>query len=469
MSDNITKPAVREIIDDFAKELEQRKRKGAKPSFEVIYFRNEHIKYIERRIFEVPVELLRFRKDNGRIASDVLSYERNKGPLSETSEEAQRFIRKFLEDKDPEKTSELINSIKHSGQRDAAIVTADGFLINGNRRKVALERLWEETRDDKYQWMKVVILPSKNDEGGPPKLKEIEQIENRYQLQSEGKSEYYNFDRALSMRRKIQLGMTLEEQLRDDPNFAKLPTKEFNKVLKNYEEEFIEPLKCIDQYLEHLGRSGLYYTISTGISDRQGRWQAFLDYYKHVRKKLDDGYKRMKIGVDEDETGDVEEIAFKIIRKREFPGLPKVHKIMRDLPMLLNNKEAKKELFKLRDIEFELPEEDCFDEDGYEYDERKKDQIWNTKHQETLIRQVKRAKQIIEHEKERETPLTLIEAALKKLEHENMDLTSIDILNDYKQAREMLVEIQKVAGDLESELFNLKKNLNKLSDKFGKL
>ncbi|MEX1014016.1 MAG: hypothetical protein WDZ80_02540, partial [Candidatus Paceibacterota bacterium] len=255
----------------------------------------------------------------------------------------------------------------------------------------------------------------------------------------------------------------------DDPNFAKLPTKEFNKVLKNYEEEFIEPLKCIDQYLEHLGRSGLYYTISTGISDRQGRWQAFLDYYKHVRKKLDDGYKRMKIGVDEDETGDVEEIAFKIIRKREFPGLQKVHKIMRDLPMLLNNKEAKKELFKLRDIEFELPEEDCFDEDGYEYDERKKDQIWNTKHQETLIRQVKRAKQIIEHEKERETPLTLIEAALKKLEHENMDLTSIDILNDYKQAREMLVEIQKVAGDLESELFNLKKNLNKLSDKFGKL
>lgn len=460
MNDTLTKSTTREIIEDFADDIKKRRRKGAKPSFEVIYFRDEHRKHIERDVMEVPVELLRFRKDNGRITSDVLSYEQNFGPLSERSEDAQKVLRKFLEDKDPEKTKELINSIKHSGQRNAAIITADGFLINGNRRKMALEKLWEETKDEQYQWMKVVILPGKDDEGGPPTLKEIEQIENRYQLQSEGKSEYYNFDRALSIRRKIELGMSLEEQLRDDPNFAKLPPKEFQKEVIKYDDEFIKPLKCIDRYLDQLGRSGLYSSISSGISDREGRWQAFLDYSNKVRKKLDVEYNRIKMGIDEDETGDVEEVAFKIIRKREFPDLPKVHKIMRDLPKLLAIKESKKELLKLLQIDNDLPDEDRFDKDGKEYDERKKDQIWNAKHQTILIRQVKRAFKIFEREKECETPLTLLEAALKKLEHENMDPKAVNV-PDIPKAMGLAKKVKEVADSLESEFYHLKKNQKK--------
>jgi hypothetical protein len=140
--DSITKPAIRDIIDDFAQDIEHNKQKGAKPSKEVIYFRNWAVNNDEQQVWEVPIELLRFRKENGRIKSDVLSYERNHGPLSETSAEAQEIIRKFLEDKDPEKNKELVNSIKHTGQRNAAIITADGFLINGNRRK--MERISSE-------------------------------------------------------------------------------------------------------------------------------------------------------------------------------------------------------------------------------------------------------------------------------------------------------------------------------------
>lgn len=469
MTNMITKPIVREIIQDFASEIKKRKRTGVKPSFEVIFFREEHRKNIERPVYEVPIELLRFRKDNGRIASDIIGYEKNYGPLLEKSDDAQAVIREYLEKKDPPKTIELINSIKHSSQRNAAIITADGFLINGNRRKVAIEKLWEETKDERYHWMKVVILPGVDDEGGPPTIKEVEQIENRYQLQSEGKSEYYNFDRALSIRRKIDLGMTLEEQLRDDPNFVKLPQKEFIKVVRKYEDEFIKPLECIDRYLEQLVREGLYYTISTGISDREGRWQAFLDYYNHVKTKLDDEYKRNKYTIiKEDETGEAEEIAFKIIRKREFKDLPKVHKIMRDLPKWFNNEESKKELFNLLEINNELPYDDCYDEDGNEYDERKKDQIWSAKHSTKLHRHVKNAQRIVEHERERETPITLMDAAIKKLEHENMDLTSIEILENYKLVREKLVKIQEIACNLESEWYNLKKNINKLKDKFGK-
>lgn len=468
MNSKITKPAVREIIEDFAEEIQNRKRRGAKPSVEVIYFRDEHRKNIERDVYEVPTDLLRFRKDNGRIASDVYSYERNKHPLVEESEECQEILRGFLEKKDPEKTSELINSIEHSGQRNAAIITADGFLINGNRRKMALAKLKEETQDEKYKWMKVVILPGARDEGGSPALKEIEQIENRYQLQSEGKSEYYNFDKALSMRRKKELGMTLEEQLRDDPKYAKLPLKQFNKEVKKKENEFLKPLECVDDYLKSLEREGLYHTVSQGISDKSGRWQAFLDYSSHVKKKLDDSFQREKMGIKEDEIGEVEEIAFKIIRKREFKDLPKVHKIMRELPKWLKNPDAKKELQKLLDIDMDLSEDEMHDEDGKEYDERKKDQIWSAKNSTELHKYVINAQKLVQQERGRETPITLIEAAIKKLEHENMDLSSVDILTHYKEVREKLVQIQDIASGLESEWFDLNKKALKLSAKYAR-
>ena len=37
------------------------------------------------------------------------------------------------------------------------------------------------------------------------------------------------------------------------------------KLLKFIREEFLQPLECIDRYLEVLGREGLYNTISANI------------------------------------------------------------------------------------------------------------------------------------------------------------------------------------------------------------
>jgi len=464
-NDQITRPAQREIIEDFADEINNKKEKGPKPSTEVIYFRREHIDRKERQVYQVPIQCLRFRKDNGRITSDIKSYEKLNEPLLERSDNAQSVIRKFLREKDPELTKTLTNSILHSGQRDPAIITCDGFLINGNRRKLVLEELSKVKKE--FQFMKVVILPGKNDPGGPPTLLEIEQIENRYQLQSEGKAEYYKFDLALSIRRKIELGMSLEDQLRDDPNYTNLAPNEFRKKLKEYEEDYLKPLDCIDTYLEYLGRAGLYNSISKGISDREGRWQAFLDYYKYIYKKLEDDIKRMNLGIEEDESGDVEEIAFKIIRQRDFPDMPKVHKIMRDLPKWIGNKDAKKELFKLLDIDLKLSPGECFDDEGNEIDERRKDLIWSAKHRSTLINQVKKARRLYERDKEKETPITLLEAALRKLEHENMQPDRINIA-DQPKAMALAKQIKEVANQLESEFFKYMKDVKKLKDKYSR-
>ena len=277
----IKKDTAREIIDDFAREIAAAKRPGGKPLKDVIDFRNEQRDGIERDVYYVPIGLLRYRKDNGRISSDVLHHEKEHGILDEKSETAQKIVRGFLEQKDKEKTAVLTRALEHDGQRDPAIITCDGFLINGNRRKTALERLGEMPKhkgDPQFTSMRVVMLPGKGDPGGPPTQLEIEEIENRYQLQSEGKAEYYAFDRALSIRRKIEFGMSLEHQLRDDPNYAQLDEKKFSEAVKKTVAEYLKPLECIDRYLSGIGKEGLYKIVSTGIADREGRWQAFYDY-----------------------------------------------------------------------------------------------------------------------------------------------------------------------------------------------
>jgi hypothetical protein len=218
----ITRDAPREIIEDFAKEIEKRKTPTAKPSKTVINFRTDFSDGIERDVFQVPIGILRYRKDNGRIASDVADFERSTRPLNEANQEDQDILAKFLADKDPERTAALRASILHDGQREPSIITCDGFLINGNRRKMVMDRLLHEdrSRNERFEFMKVVILPGEGDPGGPPTLLEIERIENRYQLQSDGKADYYNFDKALSIRRKQQRGLSLRDQLRDDPLYA---------------------------------------------------------------------------------------------------------------------------------------------------------------------------------------------------------------------------------------------------------
>lgn len=73
----IEKSKTREIVEDFADEIKRGERLGPKPQKEVIFFRNERQNGIERDVYDVPIELLRYRKDNGRIRVTLLAMRRN--------------------------------------------------------------------------------------------------------------------------------------------------------------------------------------------------------------------------------------------------------------------------------------------------------------------------------------------------------------------------------------------------------
>ena len=110
----------RDIIEDFAIEIKKRRRIASPPKTCVINFRNENKKNEERPVWEVPIELLRYRKDNGRIASDVASEEKLHGPLLERDQKTQEILAAFLERKDKDLTEILKKSLKHAGQTSPA-------------------------------------------------------------------------------------------------------------------------------------------------------------------------------------------------------------------------------------------------------------------------------------------------------------------------------------------------------------
>jgi len=462
----ITKQITREIIDDFAKEIHDRQAPGPKPSKTVINFRTEMQDGVERDVVRVPIAILRYRKDNGRIASDVKDYESNIGVLDEKSEQAQTVIEEFLKEKDPEKTAVLKSTLAHIGQQDPAIITCDGFLVNGNRRKMVMEQLRREfTDDERHTYMKVVVLPGKGDEGGPPTLLEIEKLENRYQLQSDGKAEYYGYDRALSIKRKIEMGLSLEEQLKDDPLYARATKAELAKAVKDYQENYLEPLECVDRYLKQFKREGQYRTISTGMGDPEGRWQAFIDYSNTYRRSLCNPKKRIELDIEEDIIGEIEEAAFDIIRLRTIPEESKVHNIMRNLAKYCSTKDGKRAIVKISDkVDPVLPRNELVDEHDEPISPNEVDAKWITKNQEEIIYNVKKAMKSYGQKKDKETPIGLLEAALKKLNHDDMDWSRIALV-DTQKARGILHDIQVRADELDSELFEFEKKLKKLGDK----
>lgn len=452
----ITQNKLREIVEDFARAIRDRKTQTAKPPLTVVNFRDEKRSSFERRIEVVPIELLRYRKDNGRIASDVMNYERLNGTLDEKDQQAQAVLRDFLRRKDPEKTHALIKSIEHAGQNEPAIITCDGFLINGNRRKMAFEALKGDGKAE-YDSMKVVILPGPGEPGGPPTLLEIERLENRYQLQSEGKSEYYGFDRALSIKRKIDLGFELRDQLLDDPRYARVSQQDLERAVKEWDRDYLQPLACADRYLAHLDRERIYEAISSGASDKEGRWQAFIDYSKFYGNYLTNVKWRLKNNVAEEDIGAIEDAAFKMIRLRTFKGLPKVHQLMRKLAKIVALEDSRKELlFIANEVDASIPADNQFDADGNALSGADIDGKWADLNRRTLIHRTKRAMECLEDYHEKETSLALLEGALKNLTKKSFAIDSIS-QTDYPKARKIAVSIQKRANEIEHELYDNRK------------
>lgn len=195
------------------------------------------------KVFSVPIERLTFNIRNGRFASELLAKEKSLGRKLDPERPADAsIIRQLLLDQDESETTALREDLVKHGQIDAGIITSDGAVINANRRMAVISSLFEESREPRWEYLKVAVLPEGVSE------KDLWRIEAGLQFAKDFRLEYGPINELLKLREGIE---------------CKLTPKDISKsLLGRYTEEQVKArlrvLELIDTYLELIGKAGEY-------------------------------------------------------------------------------------------------------------------------------------------------------------------------------------------------------------------
>ena len=92
--------------------------------------------------YRLPLDLTFYNINNGRFASEYIDLKRKENrDLDPHNPEDSKKIQTLLYDLVPKDTLILEKDLQQYGQKDPGIITHDGYVINGNRRRSVLEEL----------------------------------------------------------------------------------------------------------------------------------------------------------------------------------------------------------------------------------------------------------------------------------------------------------------------------------------
>tara|TARA_X000000950_G_C13848050_1_gene633255 strand:+ start:174 stop:1529 length:1356 start_codon:yes stop_codon:yes gene_type:complete len=393
-------------------------------------------------VFKVPIEYCRYRLENGRISIETSSYSVTTKPLKQDSPEDQEKIAEYLND--DKKNNEILKTLlRKDGQTAVAVITADGYLINGNRRKLILGQLFNEKKEEKFKYIKVVILPGSEDPESPT-IRDIAMLEYRYQVQSDGKSDYSDMAKALTTRNNMLKGLELEQMLRDDPQYSNLPDKAFKNDLKKFERDTIGTLKVVDEYLIQNKIKGNYKMIQT-------RWDSFKELNQRVFSRVeDDGYLD-KYDIQEDEIGEFKEAAFNIMKLKN----PKIINKSRhsDFVRQINTwvKNSKDDFLKISEVG------DVSDDIT---DPQERETEWEHTKSEEVENLVKKVHALTNKKIEQEGPINKLQDILRMLDHKYLEEDKISRMpiDELDTAIKLTNSIQTANKELQKTFYDLKDN-----------
>ena len=84
----------------------------------------------------------------------------------------------------------------------------------------------------------VIILPG-TDHPDSPSIVDIALLENRLQVNIDGRSDYTLMNRALTFRSNVNSGIPLKEMLRDDAAYADLSEKDFKNIHRELHDRLV--------------------------------------------------------------------------------------------------------------------------------------------------------------------------------------------------------------------------------------
>lgn len=218
----------------------------------------------ELPVVTLPIEWVRFSTLNHRTRAEQDREIRKSGNTALFTEDplgdqAQAIQLKILSDQGG--FEELKGDLKERGQQEPAVVTAEGILINGNRRAAALRKLWLDNHVENARYIRAFVLPADATKD------ELIDLETELQVSKDYREEYSWVNEAL-----------LIEEIFESSN------KNWEKVAKRMR---LEKDEVQEQY-EKLQQLHQLVALSNGKkfhADFVGNNSAFRELAIHVRGK----------------------------------------------------------------------------------------------------------------------------------------------------------------------------------------
>lgn len=222
-------------------EITTHPEKACRTGIPIVY----HGKSITLDAYEIPLEYLVYNPYNGRIGSVVKSYERQNHQLNPENPDDKKLIEKFLWESKTEANKKTKTRLLKEHQQKHGIVTADGMIIDGNRRACLLNKIMEDESipfNEKVhcQYFIAIVLPEDADK------KEILALETTYQMGEDAKVDYNPIEKYLKCQDLKDAGFT-------DDDIASMMDCKSSEV-----RTMLSALQLMDEYLDEYGYSGMY-------------------------------------------------------------------------------------------------------------------------------------------------------------------------------------------------------------------
>lgn len=267
------------------------------------------------KVYRIPLEYLVYNKYNGRIGSEVLSYEKQNGALNPEIDADRELIERFLYESKEDRNKTTMNSLLKNGQQRYGIVTADGKIVDGNRRAMLLNRLFHKRDELGYTYAEVercryflaIILPDDAEE------RDIQKLETIYQMGEDDKLDYNPIEKYLKCRELKRLGFSEED------------IAEFMSEKPSQIKQWLRILTLMEEYLNEYGYDGIY----TRLDKTEGQFvdlEGYLDSYQKKGANI----RNVDWNYQDSDISDLKTVCFDYIRARyegkEFRDIAKTGK-----------------------------------------------------------------------------------------------------------------------------------------------
>ncbi len=234
---------------------------------------------------KIPLQYLIYNKYNGRILTRTKSLEAQGKVIDAETDTGKLIIEKLLWESKPERNKTTKNDLEKYGQKRIGIVTADGIIIDGNRRAMLLNQI------DKYDYFKAIVLPVRLDENPI----EIEKLETSYQMGEDEKLGYNANEKYLKAKTLRERGVPID-------TIANWMGESKSEI-----EKYLRTMEIMDDYLDFFSYNNMYTQLD-------GREDLFLSVEKWTNNFYGSNSAKAFDGYSDNDVDDLKAICYDYIR-----------------------------------------------------------------------------------------------------------------------------------------------------------